>query len=48
MGTMDQEQIRKEIEDGKAVVGIEFGSTRIKAELIGTDNTPVAEGAWEW
>ena len=26
----------------------EFGSTRIKAELIAADNIPVAEGAWEW
>lgn len=45
---MDQTKIRQEIEEGKAVVGIEFGSTRIKAELITTDNIPVAEGAWEW
>lgn len=45
---MEQEQIRREIEEGRAVVGIEFGSTRIKAELIAADNIPVAEGAWEW
>lgn len=45
---MDQTQIKQEIEAGKAVVGIEFGSTRIKAELIATDNTPVAQGVWEW
>ena len=44
---MEQEQIRREIEEGRAVVGIEFGSTRIKAELIAADNIPVAEGAWE-
>ena len=45
---MDAAQIRQEIDEGKAVVGIEFGSTRIKAELITTDNIPVAGGAWEW
>ncbi len=45
---MEQLEIRREIEEGKAVLGIEFGSTRIKAELITTDNIPVAEGAWEW
>lgn len=45
---MDQSQIRQEIEEGKAIVGIEFGSTRIKAELITTDNIPNAEGSWEW
>ncbi len=45
---MNKEQIAALIEQGKAVLGIEFGSTRIKAELIGTDNAPVAEGAWEW
>lgn len=45
---MEEAQIRQEIEEGKTIVGIEFGSTRIKAELIGTDNIPHAEGAWEW
>ena len=45
---MDQTRIKQEIEEGKAALGIEFGSTRIKAELITTDNIPVAEGAWEW
>ena len=36
------------IEEGKAVLGIEFGSTRIKAELIGADNAPIASGSYEW
>lgn len=45
---MEKQAIAQEIADGKAVVGIEFGSTRIKAELITTDNVPQAEGAWEW
>ncbi|MBD5344546.1 MAG: FGGY-family carbohydrate kinase [Bacteroides sp.] len=33
---------------GKAVLGIEFGSTRIKAVLIGPDNSPVAAGVHDW
>ena len=33
------------IESGKAILGIEFGSTRIKAVLIDTDNTPIAQGS---
>ena len=31
------------IESGKAILGIEFGSTRIKAVLIDTDNNPIAQ-----
>ena len=33
---------------GKAVLGIEFGSTRIKAVLIDEENTPIAQGSHEW
>lgn len=36
------------IEAGKAILGIEFGSTRIKAVLIDQDNKPIAQGAHEW
>ena len=36
------------IESGKAVVGIEFGSTRIKGVLIGPDNEPIAQGNHDW
>ena len=36
------------IESGKAILGIEFGSTRIKAVLIDTDNNPIAQGSFEW
>lgn len=45
---MNTEECRKQIEAGKAVIGIEFGSTRIKAELVLSDHAPAAEGAWEW
>jgi sugar (pentulose or hexulose) kinase len=36
------------IESGKAILGIEFGSTRIKAVLIDQDNKPIAQGSHEW
>ena len=36
------------IEQGKAILGIEFGSTRIKAVLIDQDNNPIAQGSHEW
>lgn len=36
------------IEEGKAVLGIEFGSTRIKAVLIDDNNNPIAQGSHEW
>lgn len=39
---------RSLIQAGKAVLGIEFGSTRIKAVLIDEDNKPVAQGSHEW
>lgn len=41
-------EIKKFIEEGRAVLGVEFGSTRIKTVLIGEDFTPVAQGDHEW
>ena len=43
--TLDAKQT---IETGKAILGIEFGSTRIKAVLIGDGNKPIAQGSHEW
>lgn len=39
---------KQTIEAGKAILGIEFGSTRIKAVLIDQDNNPIAQGSHEW
>lgn len=39
---------KEDILAGKTALGIEFGSTRIKAILIGEDNTPIASGSHEW
>lgn len=41
--------IKNLIEQGKAILGIELGSTRIKAELINPETyTPVASGSHTW
>ena len=39
---------RETIVNGKAVLGIEFGSTRIKSVLIGPDFQVIASGSHEW
>lgn len=39
---------KQTIQQGKAILGIEFGSTRIKAVLIDESNTPIAQGSHEW
>jgi sugar (pentulose or hexulose) kinase len=47
----DKERLQKNIEimkAGKAILGIEFGSTRIKASLIAPDSQPLASGAYGW
>ena len=36
------------IESGRAVLGIEFGSTRIKAVLVDEENKPIAQGSHTW
>lgn len=36
------------IERGQTTLGIEFGSTRIKAVLIGPDHAPIAAGSYDW
>lgn len=40
--------IKELISSGKCALGIEFGSTRIKAVLIDTDGNPIASGGKEW
>ncbi len=42
------EAIKNAILDGKTVLGIEFGSTRIKAVLVDETHQPVAMGTWDW
>jgi sugar (pentulose or hexulose) kinase len=45
---MDRNDTQKAIESGKTVLGVELGSTRIKAVLIGEDHKPIASGSYEW
>lgn len=41
-------EIKEAVESGRTALGIEFGSTRIKAVLIGEDNAPIASGGHDW
>jgi sugar (pentulose or hexulose) kinase len=45
---MVQDATRKAIASGKTALGVELGSTRIKAVLIGEDHAPIASGSHEW
>jgi sugar (pentulose or hexulose) kinase len=45
---MNRNNIQEAIDSGKTVLGIELGSTRIKAVLIGEDHTPIASGSYDW
>ena len=38
----------KALADGTAILGIEFGSTRIKAVLIDENHQVIASGSHEW
>lgn len=42
------ENAKKCIEEGRAVLGIEFGSTRIKGVLIDETHQPIAMGTHDW
>ncbi len=44
----NMKDIKGMILNGKTALGIEFGSTRIKAVLIGEDSSPIASGSYEW
>lgn len=45
---MNADQIKNEIVSGNTVLGIELGSTRIKAVLVSTDFQTVASGDYVW
>lgn len=44
----EREKIIQDIREGRTAIGIEFGSTRIKAVLVGESLEPVAQGSYEW
>ncbi|WP_341361031.1 FGGY-family carbohydrate kinase [Georgenia sp. M64] len=43
-----QAQIRAALTEGRTALGIELGSTNIKASLIGPDQVPLASGSHAW
>ena len=45
---MSLEANKSTVVNGKAVLGIEMGSTRIKAVLVNEKNEPIASGSHEW
>lgn len=45
---MDFLKAKEEIANGQAILGIELGSTRIKAVVIGSDYSPIAQGGYGW
>ncbi len=45
---MEKQQLAQLIREGRAVLGIELGSTRIKAVLTDGGHTPVATGSFAW
>ena len=45
---MNKEKAIHCIESGQAVLGIEFGSTRIKAVLIDEEYQTIASGSHDW
>lgn len=46
--SVEMNDVKNAIIGGKTALGIEFGSTRIKAVLIGEDNLPIASGSYDW
>jgi sugar (pentulose or hexulose) kinase len=45
---MNRNDTQQSIDSGTTALGIEFGSTRIKAVLIDQDHTVIASGRYEW
>ncbi len=45
---MSLETIKNDILMGRTCLGIEFGSTRIKAVLVDDNNVPIASGSHDW
>jgi sugar (pentulose or hexulose) kinase len=45
---MNRNDTQKAIESAQTALGVELGSTRIKAVLIGEDHMPIASGSHEW
>ena len=46
--SLELNNVRDDIINGKTTMGIELGSTRIKTVLIGSNNMPIANGNHDW
>lgn len=46
--SLDVNKVKEAIVAGKTALGIELGSTRIKAVLINEENLPIASGSHDW
>ena len=42
------ERIKQALAEGRTALGIEFGSTRIKAVLVDEESHPIAQGGYDW
>lgn len=45
---MDKTKTAEAVRSGRTALGIEFGSTRIKAVLVDENNIPIASGGHDW
>ena len=45
---MGVNEAKNSIKNNKTALGIEFGSTRIKAVLVDENNMPIASGSYDW
>lgn len=45
---MGVNETKEMILNNKTALGIEFGSTRIKAVLVDAENAPIASGSYDW
>ena len=46
--SLDANKVKESIVSGKTALGIELGSTRIKAVLVNEENLPIASGSHDW
>lgn len=46
--SLSKDQVVSEIEEGRCTLGIEYGSTRIKAVLDDSADQPIAVGTFDW
>ena len=45
---MGKSNFAEQIRNKETYLGIEFGSTRIKAVLVDENNMPIASGSYDW